>query len=45
LDRGADIGSVEELLVHKDLVTTQIYTHVSTSNLNAAYEKAQPRAG
>ena len=44
VDRGADIRSVQELLGHKSLVTTQIYTHISTANLRAAYERAHPRA-
>lgn len=44
IDRGADIRSVQELLGHKSLVTTQIYTHLSTTNLREVYSRAHPRA-
>jgi integrase/recombinase XerC len=44
LDRGAEIRSVQELLGHRSLTTTQIYTHVSTRGIRQAYEKAHPRA-
>lgn len=44
VDRGADIRSVQELLGHKSLVTTQIYTHISTAGLREVYEQSHPRA-
>ena len=45
VEGGADLRAVQELLGHKDISTTQVYTHLNFQHLAETYDKAHPRSG
>jgi len=45
LARGADLRTIQEMLGHSELSTTEIYTHLSLEDIKEAYEKGHPRSG
>jgi len=45
LDRGAELRSVQELLGHASLASTQVYTHITMERLRTAHAQAHPRGG
>ena len=44
LENGADLASVQEMLGHKDIVSTQVYTKLMKNHIREVYNKAHPRA-